>query len=108
MVSEVVDLGGLARGVREVRGAAVPRPRARWKTRVLVPGVILLASAGLLAYAARDALWPGVDVRVIPVVVKAGGVATTTKTTPAAGSSGAVVAQAPGWVEPDPFPVSVS
>src|SRR5688572_31054455 len=107
MVSEVVDLGGLARGVREVRGAAVPRPRARWKTRVLVPGVILLASVGLLAYAARDALWPGVDVRVIPVVVKAGGAAATTKATAAAaaGSSGAVVAQAPGWVEPDPFPV---
>ena len=106
MTTGLVGLGGLARGAREP--VAVPRPGARWKTRVLVPAVILLASAGLLAYAARDALWPGVDVRVIPVVVKAGGSAPAAATRPASGSSGAVVAQAPGWVEPDPFAISVS
>ena len=76
----------------------VPRPAMRWKTRVLLPGVMMLAVAALLAYSAGDILRPATVVDVLPVVVKssARGV-----------SGGGVVAQGPGWVEPAPFAVSV-
>ena len=86
----------------------VPRPKSRWKTRVLVPGGMLLAAVGLFAYAARDALRPATPVRVVPVVVR------TVAATQAAGgdggaaSTGGVTVQAPGWVEPDPYPVAVT
>lgn len=77
--------------------AAVPLPRTRWKTRVLLPGGIFAATAGVLLLATGSALWPATPVRVVPVVVKAGGQL-----------PGKVVVQAPGWVEADPFPVAVS
>jgi len=78
--------------------APVPRPAVRWKTRVLLPGAILLSAAALLAYSAGDVLRPSAAVDVLPVVVRssARGV-----------SGGSVLAQGPGWVEPDPFAVSV-
>lgn len=76
---------------------AVPMPRRRWKTRVVLPGVILLATAGTLLLAAGSTLWPATAVRVVPVVAKAGSQA-----------AGKVVVQAPGWVEADPFPTAVS
>src|SRR4051812_34206717 len=108
MVEQLSDLSALAGrgGGRSAPTVVVPRPRARWRTRVLVPGAILLAAGGLLAYAAREALWPGVDVRVVPVVVRAAGSlgaadvhAAHAATAPAV--PGPVVAQSPGWVEPD-------
>jgi HlyD family secretion protein len=108
MTGKQSNLGVLTRG--PAGGAvpgAVPRPSSRWKTRVLVPAVILLSAAALLAYAARDALWPGVDVRVIPVVVRAAAATDQTAVTTTT-SSGAVVAQAPGWVEPAPYPIAAS
>jgi len=76
----------------------VPRPTMRWKTRILLPGAILLSVAALLAYSAGDVWSPATVVDVLPVVVKssARGV-----------SGGGVVAQGPGWVEPNPFAVSV-
>ncbi len=76
----------------------VPRPAVRWKTRVLLPGVMMLSVVALLAYSAGDVLRPATVVDVLPVVVKssARGV-----------SGGGVVAQGPGWVEPAPFAVSV-
>src|SRR5687767_2034604 len=88
-------------------GSAVPRPKSRWKTRVALPAALLLVTAGLLAYAARDALRPATPVRVVPVVVR-----TVQDAGPAAGpggggastAGGGATVQAPGWVEPDPFP----
>jgi len=77
---------------------SVPRPAVRWKTRLLLPGAIMLSVAALLAYSARDVLRPAMVVDVLPVLVKssARGV-----------SGGGVAAQGPGWVEPSPFAVSV-
>lgn len=68
--------------------------------RVGVPLGLIAAFAALLAYAARDALLPAQDVMVAPVIIKtaAGGAA----------AEGAVIAQAAGWVEPDPYPVHVT
>jgi RND family efflux transporter MFP subunit len=71
----------------------------RWKTRIVLPGVILLATAGLLVTAVSDALWPATLVRVVPVLVK-----TDAEAQPA----GSVLVQAPGWVEADPFATAVS
>ncbi len=86
--------------------ARVPLPHVRWRTRILLPGVLLAATGGLLLYAAGTTLWPAVSVHVVPVMTKSG----VPGTSPPAGStSGArAVVQAPGWVEPDPYPLAVS
>jgi RND family efflux transporter MFP subunit len=52
-----------------------------------------------VAYAAREAFLPSLDVRVAAVIVKSG---------VAVPIEGTVVVQAPGWVEADPFPIAVS
>lgn len=94
------------------RGGGVPRPRARWATRLLLPAAVLLAAGAVLVYAARDALRPGLGVYVAAVVPKASGVADD-GAAPAGGDDsggaalGAVVVQAPGWIEPAPFAVNV-
>jgi RND family efflux transporter MFP subunit len=98
------DLRVLARGAahgleRPVTGAGVPLPARRWKTRVAIPGAVVLAITGLLAVAMRDVLRPVTAVRVTAVVLKDRGDAQPT---------GSVVVQAPGWVEADPFPIAVS
>lgn len=80
-------------------GAAttVPPPTARWRSRVLLPAVLLACLLGLLAWSARDVLWPPLKVRVVPVVVRS-----------VQETGGGVTVQAPGWVEPDPYPLNVS
>jgi RND family efflux transporter MFP subunit len=69
----------------------------------LLPAALLAATASLLAYGARDALRPARDVRVVPVVVR-----TVQDTSPGDPATSGPTVQAPGWVEPDPFPISVS
>ena len=81
--------------------AGVPAPRRRLASRVALPGGLLLMAAGLMAYAARDTLRAATPVRVVPIVVRA-----AQATSPAAGATTTV--QAPGWVEPDPYTISVS
>src|SRR5687767_5537381 len=61
---------GLAANAATARPVSVPEPASKWKTRVLLPGVILLSVGGMLAYTAREALWPATAVRVIPVMVR--------------------------------------
>jgi len=91
--------------------SAIPRPRFNFKTRILLPGAILLALLLLMGYAARDSLLPARAVTVIPVVLKdVGGAAMTNApaaASPAPTNSSASV-QAPGWVEADPFPIAVT
>lgn len=91
------DLSALARPDAGAAGfsppqPSIPEPQARWRTRLLLPAALLLACGGLLAYTARASLWPALEVRVVPVVVKA-----------AADGSG-MQFQAPGWLEADPYP----
>jgi len=81
------------------RETVIPPPAPRWKTRVLLPAGILLAFAAVLAVAGRDILFPGTEVRVVPVVVKAAS---------AGDAGGSVTSQAAGWVEADPFPIYVA
>ncbi len=95
MTSNVHDLSRLTRAP----ACEVPVPKRHWAARLVLPVVILMATAAILAYAARDTLTPATTVAVIPVVTKAH----------AAGPArGGVVVQAPGWVEADPFPFAVS
>jgi multidrug efflux pump subunit AcrA (membrane-fusion protein) len=101
MTTTFKDLSSLA---RTETGAAVAVPKYPWKTRVGIPALVILLLVGLMAYAGRDALRPTVDVRVVPVVLKAGSEAAGSASAP---SSGAIV-QAAGWVEADPYPVAVS
>jgi multidrug efflux pump subunit AcrA (membrane-fusion protein) len=77
--------------------ARIPRPPIKWKTHVWLPAGILLAGLMLLSHTIGHAFMPAHDVRVVPVVVK-----TTAE------SGGAVTVQAPGWVEPAPYPISVA
>lgn len=108
------DLSALGRAPSQAF-AGVPRPASRWRTRVLIPSAILLATAGVVAYAARDALRPVVRVQVAPVIPKpaqvvgAGGSPGDDAAAMESERSvrGAVLAQAPGWIEPDPFAITV-
>jgi HlyD family secretion protein len=97
--------------------AAVPRPRARWATRLLIPAAVLLATGGILAYAARDAVRPRLEVHVAAAIprgiaqaapsgVAAQDVPESTLST-ADAPLGPVAVQAPGWIEPDPFAISI-
>lgn len=95
-----IDLKVLSRGGGDARSdsaVAIPGPPSRWKTRVLLPAVLLLGVGGLVAYSARDALVPARPVSVVSVVVK--GVQET---------AGGATVQAPGWVEPDPYSIQVT
>jgi HlyD family secretion protein len=71
----------------------VPQPSFHWKTRVLLPVLILSGFLSLLLVASFDTLAPAVEVKFTPVIVKSqqGRVA------------GAVTVQAAGWVEADPY-----
>ncbi len=80
-------------------------PRRRWVSRLVLPAVILLAMLALIAWGARGVLLPAVEVHTTPVMVKPISAPAQT-TAPATG--GAVLVQAPGWLEPDPYPIYVS
>lgn len=89
----------------------VPRPARRWKVRVLVPLFILGSTAALLAYSARSALMPVIDVWVTPVVAapraQSEAVQSTEQLT-RPDQKPAMLVQAPGWIEPAPYPVTVA
>lgn len=78
---------------------------------------MLLSTGGLLAYAARDAFQPRLEVYVAAAIPKEGsaGVQPTddeeptpaSALTPADAQLGPVAVQAPGWIEPAPYAVSV-
>lgn len=81
------------------RSVPIPPPTLRWKTRILLPAGVLLAFAAVFAVSGKDLLFPGTEVRVVPVVVKAAA---------AGGLEGTVTSQAAGWIEADPFPIYVA
>jgi HlyD family secretion protein len=92
------DLRTLSRDAGSpARGTTVPLPKFPWKTRILIPGAILLVLLLLIAYTAKDALLPARAVKVVPVVLKSG-----------AEAGAASTVQAPGWVEADPYSIAVS
>jgi HlyD family secretion protein len=129
MATTQTDLRALRRAPQPTQSDSIPRPqpagsttviarpKARWATRLLIPAVVLLATGGLLAYAARDALQTRLAVHVAAAIPKSGVEAADAGAVPvSAGSSeespsdaplGPVAVQAPGWIEPAPYAVSV-
>ncbi|MFM9996902.1 MAG: efflux RND transporter periplasmic adaptor subunit [Phycisphaerales bacterium] len=117
MSSKPIDLSGLTRAGNaperpELRvTTAVPVPPFAWRTRVLLPVVVLGGMSLVLLYTGWASMRQAVEVRVVPVVVKpidpsvvnSGG-----DVAPGGPPDGVSVAQAPGWIEPDPFPIGVS
>src|SRR5688572_15940783 len=99
MSRSIADLNVLVRPPsHDAARTTVPVPPSRWKTRVLLPGLILLTLLAIVAYAARDGVFPATGVVVVPVAMK----------TLHDASIGGVNAVAPGCVEPDPFPIAVT
>ena len=96
-MNQPVDLRRLAVRRDEPSPAMRTRPR-HWLSRVVLPLVVLLGFAGVLAWAMRDSLLPARPVTVAPVIVSRAEVH----------QAGAPVFQAAGWVEPRPTPVIVS
>lgn len=103
MTTTTPDLRQLTRGTQ---AAEVPRPGSRWKTRVLLPAAIGAATLGLFGYAARGVFWPAVDVWVVPVVAAPEGTASGEHGGMASVAAGGQI-QAPGWIEPAPYPLLV-
>ncbi len=97
MTENALDVRGLARASGEDSGAApsIPPPRPRWRTRLLLPALVLAAWAALFVATSWETLIPATPVRVVPVVVKS----------LAGAGSASFTVQAAGWVEPDPFPI---
>ena len=90
----------------------IPLPRRRWFTRIGLPAVIVLTTAALLAFASRDLLAPATAVRIVRAIAKPGAVVRTPMTNESnlpreSSASNTIIAQAPGWVEPDPFPIRI-
>ncbi len=97
-MSSHVDLSQLAvRRETTTADALGPRPRKLFARYVLPLGV-LLSFAAVLAWAARDSLLPAKEVTVVPVFVS--------KTLQQA--EGTPLFTSAGWVEPSPFPISVT
>lgn len=98
-----VDLAQLARpgepGQPGQPGQSVRPPRRRWR-RYALPALILAAFAAVLATTLPELLRPTVEVSVVR----------PRRAAEAETSAGtrAVVLQAAGWVEPDPFPIHVA
>lgn len=94
----------------------IPLPSARIGTRVILPAIIIGGAIVILAWSSWRAWAPLTVVHAIPVIVRTTEVAqvatqdsakisadVSTKTA----ARGPVV-QAPGWIEPSPFPISAS
>ena len=104
--------------------SSIPLPSVRIGTRVVLPAVIVFSAIAILAWSSWRAWAPLTTVRAVPVVIRAAGDSTSmTMNSPASSNvlsnntalnsgqtsapRGAVV-QAPGWVEPSPFPIAAS
>jgi len=87
--------------VMQPSGGGVPAPQYRWGLRVGLPAALIAALFAIFASSLWSAVTPILDVTALPVVERPGARA-------AQASSGAVVAQAAGWIEPDPFPVAAA
>jgi len=77
--------------------SAIALPPVRWKTRVLLPGLVIVIVLALLLITSLEAILPATPIRVVPVVVKS-----------VENAAGAVTVMAPGWLEPDPYATYVA
>ena len=94
----------------------IPLPSSRIGTRVILPAIIIGSALAILAWSSWRAWAPLTEVHAIPVIVRTTAVAQVTKQDSANNQANASmktsargpVVQAPGWIEPSPFPISAS
>lgn len=79
-----------------------------WKTRILIPAAISVALLGAAGWSARDSVLPATDVRVVPAILRSVERTTLVQHESGASTSGSVVTQSAGWIEPDPYPIAIS
>ena len=109
--------------------STIPLPSVRIGTRVVLPAVIVFSALSILAWSSWRAWAPLTTVRAVPVIIRATSTLANADMNSAANTAtvvdnaqtresqmnaaptstprGAVV-QAPGWVEPSPFPIAAS
>jgi len=113
--------------------SGIPLPSVHIGTRVVLPAVIVLSALAILAWSSWRAWAPLTTVRAVPVIIRTAGASPNMQMNSSAGNTptaqsaatnasqnamnmnaaptstprGAVV-QAPGWVEPSPFPIAAS
>lgn len=112
----MVDLRTLSRNTEDAGLAAasaeqrITPPKRRWFSRIALPALIVVAVLALLGYAGREAWMPARAMAVVRAQPLPADAATmqTASDTPQSTHIPTVVAQAPGWVEPDPYPIYVS
>jgi RND family efflux transporter MFP subunit len=92
--------------------STIPHPPRRLLTRIVLPLTLVAASAGTLIWTGWRSFIPVATVDVVPVSLRAGAASSTSSdrndpsAKPTVKREGAPV-QAPGWIEPSPFPVMV-
>lgn len=95
--------GAVADGPQSIQPAAISPPR-RLISRYVLPAALLAGFAVLAGYSVQESLQPAVAVRIVlPVAVE-----TQTTDTAAANERAQVLFEAPGWIEPAPFPVFIT
>ena len=84
-------------------------PPRRYFARFGVPGALLVAFAAVGVYAGRGSLEHSYDVHIVMPSAGDGAASTnTTSSTRTADAAPAVSFEAPGWVEPSPFPITIT
>ena len=84
----------------------IPEPSSRLATRLSLPGAIVVGAIAIFAWTSWRAWAPLTTVTVAPVIVRP--VAAQTPGTRSATTTRGPIVQAPGWIEPSPFPTMVS
>ncbi len=96
-MSADVDLRELAVDRSEAADDTV-RPRRQWLTRYVLPAVLIVGFVSLIAWSARDLVFPPKPVTVVPVY----------STNAVVHPEGTPLFQAAGWIEARPTPVRVA
>jgi len=79
----------------------IPQPKKQFMTRLGIPIIIILITAGVLLFASWESIRPATKVEAITVVMRSVETDTPQESTMAEGS----VIQAPGWVEAEPYAI---
>lgn len=97
MSASQVDLSQLAIDREQTQTGNSLRIKRHLLTRYLIPGALIAGFLAIVAWAARDYLFPPLDVQVIPV----------TASQDVVRASGTPLFNAAGWIEPRPTPIRV-
>lgn len=82
--------------------SSIARPPRRLLTRVLLPLIIIVGAIAAVLWAGWRSFAPALPVRVVQVVQKSSSGGSQF------GDDSGTIIQAPGWIEPAPYPVMVS